>query len=609
MNRKERRAAGQHGRAAANITSAVDGNEALSIADLMAEARKHYQEGRAAQAQDICNQILALAPSYVHSLNLLGIIAQASGRHNTAVKMFAKALASDELSAACHYNIATSYQALNLRDKASAHFRRAITLGMSDKNIEDFVLQNPVITACIKRINEKWPQAIDTDELFGGSSTETIANDLFLQCALESAPIRGVALEMFLTNLRFALVRFVLKNEKIKGVTVKLFCALAAQCFINEYVFNHGDEEIRQVNRLKDLLLRQLADGSEVSSSLLAAVAAYYPLHSITMAQSLLTRDWPEFVAGLLRQQVREPMEEAKDRSAIPALTAIDDSTSLQVMQQYEENPYPRWTINPLAVLAGERNLRIDAVKNNQPRAGKEILIAGCGTGRQVFQVAQVFPEARVLAVDMSLPSLAYARRKTREEGLRNIEYAQADILKLGTIGRNFDLIEAVGVLHHLREPEVGWRVLVSLLRPKGVMGIGLYSEAARHAIVEVRKMIAERGYRPTAADIRKCRQEIFPEQRLQRVTASNDFYTMSGCRDLLFNVMEHRFTIPDIARFLKEQRLSFLGFNLEPQIIESFQKQFPDASALTDLNLWHEFENANPLTFRLMYIFTVRKD
>ena len=40
---------------------------------------------------------------------------------------------------------------------------------------------------------------------------------------------------------------------------MKLFCALAAQCFINEYVFNHGDEEIRQVNQLR-LLLQQLAD-------------------------------------------------------------------------------------------------------------------------------------------------------------------------------------------------------------------------------------------------------------------------------------------------------------------------------------------------------------
>ena len=39
---------------------------------------------------------------------------------------------------------------------------------------------------------------------------------------------------------------------------------------------------------------------------------------------------------------------------AIPALTAIDDSASLQVNSNMR-NPYPRWTINPLAVLAGGR--------------------------------------------------------------------------------------------------------------------------------------------------------------------------------------------------------------------------------------------------------------
>ena len=35
----------------------------------------------------------------------------------------------------------------------------------------------------------------------------------------------------------------------------------------------------------------------------------------------------------------------------------------------------------------------------------------------------------------------------------------------------------------------------------------------------------------------------------------------MSGCRDMFFNVMEHRLTLPEIAAFLKEQNLSFLGF------------------------------------------------
>ena len=49
---------------------------------------------------------------------------------------------------------------------------------------------------------------------------------------------------------------------------------------------------------------------------------------------------------------------------------------------------------------------------------------------------SQRFAGARVLAIDLSLTSLAYALRKTRELGVGNIDYAQADILKLDTIGR-----------------------------------------------------------------------------------------------------------------------------------------------------------------------------
>ena len=91
-----------------------------------------------------------------------------------------------------------------------------------------------------------------------------------------------------------------------------------------------------------------------------------------------------------------------------------------------------------------------------------DILIAGCGTGKNSIDAAMLFPHARVLAIDISLASLAYAKRKTREAGLKNIDYGQADILKLGTLGRIFDRIEVGGVLHHLADPEAGWRVLVS---------------------------------------------------------------------------------------------------------------------------------------------------
>src|SRR5207302_1150253 len=112
------------------------------------------------------------------------------------------------------------------------------------------------------------------------------------------------------------------------------------------------------------------------------------------------------------------------------------------------------------------------------------VLVAGCGTGQQSIRTAQQFPDARVLAVDLSRTSLAYALRKTRERGVSSIDYAQADLLKLETLDRRFDVIEAGGVLHHLADPFVGWRTLLSLLRPGGVMLLGFYSEIARRDVV-----------------------------------------------------------------------------------------------------------------------------
>src|ERR1051325_8984636 len=112
--------------------------------------------------------------------------------------------------------------------------------------------------------------------------------------------------------------------------------------------------------------------------------------------------------------------------------------------------------MNPCKVIAGDMKRRAQTIGSAEPPRTQKILIAGCGTGKHPFWIAQCFPDARILAIDLSRANLAYARRKTREEGLPNIEYGQADILKLAGIGRIFDRIDAVGVLHHLADPEAG---------------------------------------------------------------------------------------------------------------------------------------------------------
>ena len=83
----------------------------------------------------------------------------------------------------------------------------------------------------------------------------------------------------------------------------------------------------------------------------------------------------------------------------------------------------------------------------------------------------------------------------------------------------------------------------------------------------------------------------------------------MSGCRDLLFNVMEHRFDIPQIRHFVETQGLQFLGFEqLPPGTLDQFRQRYPEPASTRDLAAWHSFEQEHPQTFANMYLFWVQK-
>jgi 2-polyprenyl-3-methyl-5-hydroxy-6-metoxy-1,4-benzoquinol methylase len=300
----------------------------------------------------------------------------------------------------------------------------------------------------------------------------------------------------------------------------------------------------------------------------------------------------------------------------LPALTPVDDEVSRKVRDPYEENPYPRWVAPapPIATHAVGEHFRMTfplaPLRPMPVSGGADILIAGCGTGAHAIETYRKISGARVLAIDLSRTSLSYAVRKTRALGLP-IDYAQADILKLAGLGRTFDVIEASGVLHHLADPMAGWRILLSLLKPGGVMSVGLYSKLARGEINAARAFIAERGYRPTADDIRRCRQDIlaFAEGTPgHAVTRSGDFYSMSGCRDLLFHVQEHQHTLPEIAAFIAQHELQFLGFDLDARALKLYEQSNPGDPAMIDLARWHRFECENPGLFAAMYQFAVQK-
>ncbi len=444
------------------------------------------------------------------------------------------------------------------------------------------------------------------EELIENGGLKPLTEAPLLLAVLEETIVTDYRLEKLLTVLRRVLLSLASRAHRAleEKPMLRFAGALALQCFANDYVWTETDEERRQV----DELARRSASASPAS---IAVIGAYEPLHRFDFAPPTDAE-----LRALIERQVAEPKKEAELKKEIQRLTRIGDKVSQDVRAQYEENPYPRWRRKsapadgkPIHAVLRELFPHAPAPAASPERP--EILVAGCGTGAVSIQTLRRFQNSRILAVDLSLSSLAYAKRTAAEAGIADIDYAQADILALSALGRRFDLIECSGVLHHLRDPLAGWRVLTDLLRPGGHMILGLYSRRARRDITRVQQFIRERGIPATPKCIRQARQAIMAGEAgaaLTGVTAA-DFYNLSTCRDLLFHVQEHVFTPLEIKSCLDRLGLRFLGFELwNPATEAAYRARFPDDQALLSLDNWEAFEADNPAAFIHMYQFWARK-
>ena len=625
MNRKERRASKK---------DRSTPRSGAPLGALFARALARHQAGSLAEAEALYRQALALKPDLAEGHNNLGNALEAQGKLAEAVASYRRAAALRPSDAGMNYNLAAALlaagevrKALNvacdaLKIAETPEIKSLIADGIKELRAGD---EDPGLRDILRRaLSEPWgrpqdlaPAATRLVKLSRPATLREASGNALFQALLENVAIADLELELLLTGFRSAILDMAASTAAIEPKILAVCAALARQCFVNEYLYDCSAAEVARAERLRDDLLAALRASAGVPPIWIAAVAAYFALDRVPGAELLLEREWPDPIAALLTQQLREPAKERSLLASIPCLTAIADRTSLEVQRQYEENPYPRWVkVSPPA-----RTTTIDDfLAGHLPRApfrplarerDIEILVAGCGTGQHSIETARLFAGARILAIDLSRASLAYDKRQTEAAGLATIDYAQADILQLGSLGRSFDVIEASGVLHHLAEPMAGWRVLVSLLRPGGVMWVGLYSALARRDVGAARDFIAQSGLAGGADDIRRARRALIAaggDAPFAAIAKTSDFFTISTCRDLLFHVEEHCLTIPDIAAFLTANHLTFLGFDIDKRVAARYRARFPADRSMTELGRWHEFESENPVTFRTMYQFWVQR-
>jgi SAM-dependent methyltransferase len=281
---------------------------------------------------------------------------------------------------------------------------------------------------------------------------------------------------------------------------------------------------------------------------------------------------------------------------------------SEEVRAQYEANPYPRWRTlpapQPVSIAA---HLAALGAPQSEPLT---VLIAGCGTGFEPIDMARMDPSLAITALDLSAASLAYAQRMATKLGVTNVRFVQGDILDAGALGQQFNLINSTGVLHHMERPEDGLSALTEALAPGGVLRLALYSERARAWVAEAHRAIAEHGWDASADGIRAFRAHILSlpaDQPLARLRESDDFYTLSGCRDLCFHVREHWYRLPAVGAMLADAGLELLALDAPPEAQARFAAMHGNADR-TDLELWDQVEAAHPQLFAGMFHLWARK-
>src|SRR5262249_55028063 len=105
-----------------------------------------------------------------------------------------------------------------------------------------------------------------------------VAREPLLRWLVESAVVTVFSIERILAAARARLLDMAVAGGTADEALQRFACALARQCYINEYVFSLTDEEGKQADQLTETVRTALAGNAPVDPFCVAVIAAYRPL-------------------------------------------------------------------------------------------------------------------------------------------------------------------------------------------------------------------------------------------------------------------------------------------------------------------------------------------
>ena len=235
-------------------------------------------------------------------------------------------------------------------------------------------------------------------------------------------------------------------------------------------------------------------------------------------------------------------------------------------------------------------------------RTDLDILIAGCGTN-QAAVFAYTNPDAKVVAVDISQPSLDHQQYLKDKYGLHNLELHLLPIEELPTLGLDFDLVVCTGVLMVMADPVAGMKALAECVRRDGAIGIMLYAKSGRIGVELLQSAFRELELRQDDASVRVVREllsMLSMEHPIRSyLTVASELQYDTALVDTFLIGRERSYTVDECVDLVGSAGLEFQGWFLKTPYywhdLLAPAGEFASAmNALPENKVWSVMESIN---------------
>jgi len=559
------------------------------------------------ESSTILQKIIDIDSKNQGALNLLGRISLLDNDYAKAISYFNKVLLINPANLTALINFSSlMVHSYSLIKKEDYPLTESLICNILDsKKIGSEDLTKIIETILIEKIDEEVVNQTNTDiiskldcELFHKSLRNNVITDIKLEEIIKI--IRKDFLNKIINN-----------NIDDYKIADKFMISLSIQSFLNEYIWHYDDEEIILINKIEKKIKSDDFFVSDFNKFYIYIFYCFKQIKDRNIQKKLIKNNY-HLSNTFIKYIFTDREHEQALKKQIPTIGNIEDKISKKIASQYENSPYPRW--NSITLIEAQElediiNLCIQPNTISIPKKDKlNVLIAGCGTGKVVLSAANLYKNSNIYAFDLSKNSLSYAKRLTEEYQHKNVSFFQSDILEASKINKTFDIIECTGVLHHMDNPLLGLKSLVNLLKNNGYIKLSLYSTKSRKFVKMIRKDIAMNKLKVNKENMIEYRNKMKIDYKNYKFTSS-DFYTLSGFRDLFFNVKEHTFSQVEVKKIIDEFGLEFLGYYFrDPEVKNSYRKRYPHDTKCLNLENWDDFENYNSLAFAETPFFWCKK-